>query len=45
LKLRPIKPGQLVSARELARLIPDEPQAQLNDSAHDPIADILKKME
>ena len=45
LKLKPMKPDQLVSATDLAKLIPDEPQAQLSDGDHDPIADILKKME
>ena len=45
LKLRALKPGQLVSAADLARLVPDEPQAQLNEAGSDPIADILKKMQ
>jgi cell division protein FtsL len=45
LKLQPMKPDQLVSARDLAKLVPDEPQVQLNDGKRDPIADILKKME
>ena len=45
LKLQPMKPDQLVSAGELVKLVPDEPQVQLNDGVRDPIADILKKME